>query len=286
MSADAIKRTPPARAQRVGEGEISAAASVPATVLRGDVAAPGVARIATEIPVALVFNGFLHTVTMASPRDLDDLARGFALTEDIIGDLDDLTELRVVQDGRGLRVEITLDPQCQPEIEQRRRRLVAGTACGLCGIESLDIAVMKPRRVSEALRVTPAALRAALEALPAAQKLNRETSSVHAAAWADRDGRILLTREDVGRHNALDKLIGALASQGAAPGEGFCLITSRCSTEMVQKAMMAGFELLVAVSAPTALALELAEASGMTLVAVARADSQMVYTNPRRLGLA
>jgi FdhD protein len=209
-----------------------------------------------------------------------------AALREIIGDLGDLTGLSIVPDGRGLRVEITLAPECQPEIEKRRRRLVAGTACGLCGIESLDLAVMKPRRVGDTLRTSPTALRAALAAVPDAQKLNRETSSVHAAAWADRQGRIVLTREDVGRHNALDKLIGALALQGAAPGDGFCIITSRCSTEMVQKSMMAGFELLAAVSAPTVLALELAEAAGMTLVAVARADSQIVHTNPRRLGLA
>jgi FdhD protein len=284
VSVDAIKPASLTRPQRAGEGESGVAAtSVSATILRGDATAPTIARVAAELPVALVFNGVLHTVTMASPGDLDDLARGFALTEDIIGDLDDVTDLHVVPDGRGLRVEIALRPECQPEIEKRRRRMVAGTACGLCGIESLDIAVMKPRRVGQALRLPTAALRSALAALPVFQPLNRETAAVHAAAWAERDGRILLSREDVGRHNALDKLIGALAVRSIAPADGFCLITSRCSTEMVQKAMMAGFELLVAVSAPTALALELAEAAGMTLVAVARADAQTVFTHPERL---
>jgi FdhD protein len=263
-----------------------ASARVSATILHGDAATPTIARVATEIPVALVYNGVLHTVMMASPRDLDDLARGFSITEDLIGDLADLTDIRVAQDGRGLRIDMTLAAECQPEIEKRRRRLVAGTACGLCGIESLDLAVMKPRRVGDGLRVAPQALCAALAALPQSQALNRETAATHAAAWADRDGRIVIAREDVGRHNALDKLIGALAARRVAPGEGFCVITSRCSTEMVQKSMMAGFELLVAVSAPTALALELAEAADITLVAIARADSQIVYTHARRLGLA
>src|SRR5262249_31360607 len=161
----------------------------------------------------------------------------------------------------GTELHITVEEDAAARAASRERRLVGRSGCGLCGVASLTDAMVQPRAVGRSLRVAHAALEAALAALPAVQPLHRETHAAHAAAWASRDGRILLAREDVGRHNALDKLVGAMARGHVDPAGGFCVITSRCSYEMVQKAMAAGIELLVAVSAPTGLALRLAEAA-------------------------
>ncbi len=253
--------------------------------LRGNAAHAASGRIAEEAPAALVYNNVVQAVMMATPADLEDFAWGFSLTEGIVADPDEIVGVAVRPVSDGTELHITVEQEAATRAAARERKLVGRTGCGLCGIASLTEAIVRPRAVGRRLHVAPAALARALAALPEHQPLNRETRAVHAAAWAAPDGRILLAREDVGRHNALDKLVGAMARGHVDPASGFCVITSRCSYEMVQKAMMVGIELLVAVSAPTGLALRLAEAAGMTVVAVARADAQTVFTHPERLGL-
>jgi FdhD protein len=255
-------------------------------VLHGDAADAAARRIAEEAPVALAYNNVVQAVMMATPQDLEDFAWGFSLTEGIVADADEIVGVAVRAVPDGTEIDVTVEAEAAARASSRERKLVGRTSCGLCGVTSLAQAVVHPRAVGRRLRVAPAALERALAALPEFQPLNRATHAVHAAAWAAPDGRILLAREDVGRHNALDKLIGAMARGHVDPTQGFCIITSRCSTEMVQKAMMVGIEMLVAVSAPTGWALRLAEASGMTLVAVARSDAQTVFAHPERLGLA
>jgi len=254
--------------------------------LRGDAARLAAGRIAEEVPVALVYNNVVRAVMMATPADLEDFAWGFSLSEGIVADPDEIVAVAVRTVSDGAEIHVTVEEEAALRAAARERTLVGRSGCGLCGVASLTEAIVRPRPVGRRVAVARAALARALAVLPEHQPLNRETHAVHAAAWAAPDGDILLAREDVGRHNALDKLIGAMARGHVDPGAGFCVITSRCSYEMVQKAMTVGIELLVAVSAPTALALRLAEAAGMTLVAIARADAQRVYTHPERLGLA
>jgi FdhD protein len=233
--------------------------------------------IAAEVPVALVYNGTSHVVMMATPQDLEDFALGFSLSEGILRRAGELAEIEIVEDSNGIEARMTIDRLRFAKLAERRRNLTGRTGCGICGLDSLE-AVLRPL---PALPPQPApdldAVRRALEALPEAQRINRETHSIHAAAWADREGRILLLREDVGRHNALDKLIGAMARAEIDPAAGFALITSRCSVEMVQKAVTFAMPCLVAISAPTTLALRLAVDSGLRLVALARGDSLTVY---------
>ena len=239
--------------------------------------------IAEEAPVALVYNGISHAVMMATPADLADFALGFSLSEGIIQSADELLDLAVepVDEGIEVRMAIALDRFAA--LKERRRSLAGRTGCGLCGVDSLKEAVRHPAPIAHDTRFEVKAINRALAELPKHQAMNRATGAVHAAAWVDMHGAITLVREDVGRHNALDKLIGALARGGVDRGRGFALITSRCSVEMVQKAVAAGIPMLVAISAPTALAKRLAEETRLTLVALARADSLLVLTHPWRL---
>ncbi len=190
----------------------------------------------------------------------------------------ELADLELVEDANGIEVRMTIDKRRFAKLAERRRNLTGRTGCGICGLDSLE-AVLRPLPAL-APQPTPSldAVRRALAALPEAQRINHETHSLHAAAWADREGKILLLREDVGRHNALDKLIGAMAREVMDPVAGFALITSRCSVEMVQKAVTLGMPCLVAISAPTTLALRLAAEAGLSLIAFARADSLTVYS--------
>jgi FdhD protein len=234
--------------------------------------------VAAEVPVALVYNGVSHVVMMATPQDLAEFALGFSLSEGILRRPGELGDLEIVEDANGIEVRMTIDKLRFAKLAERRRNLTGRTGCGICGLDSLE-AVLRPLPALAA-QPTPSldAVRLALAALPEAQRINRETHSIHAAAWADREGKLLLLREDVGRHNALDKLIGAMAQAETDPAAGFVLITSRCSVEMVQKAVTLGMPCLVAISAPTTLALRLASEAGLTLIALARADSLTIYS--------
>ncbi len=235
-----------------------------------------------ELPVAMVYDDVSYAVMMATPADLEDFAYGFSLTDGMIAHGGEIDRVAVNPTDQGMEIAITLADSWL-ETTARPRRLTAGSACGLCGVDAL--AKVKPviETVPRRLSVPRASIVAAVRDLADHQPLNRETHSVHAAAWADTAGRILLAREDIGRHNALDKLVGALMRAGIDPAGGFCLITSRCSYEMVQKAVAYGIEMLVAVSGPSGLALDLAATAGLTLVAIARDDAQTVFAGGERI---
>jgi FdhD protein len=216
---------------------------------------PDFARaIAVEAPVQIVIGGAPFAVMMATPQDLEDFACGFALTEQIAASLDDVRGVEVEQVEEGWKLKIALSSERLQAHLARGRAMSGRTGCGLCGIEDFAQIPSPPQPAHPQPPIAPAAIRAALEDLETRQPLNRLTGAVHAAAWCGRDGTIVLIREDVGRHNALDKAIGALARAGVAPEGGFFVITSRCSFEMVAKAAIFGVGTLVAVSAPTSFA--------------------------------
>lgn len=252
---------------------------------RGDAAAAGARAVPEETPVAMVYDGGAHAVMMATPADLEDFAVGFSLSEGIVASTGDIRSMEVVEQPEGIELRMWLVPGEGAALAERRRRIAGPTGCGLCGVDSLSEAVRPVWEVGEGIRVSPAEVMAAVEALAPLQALNRETHAVHAAAfWRPGEG-VSHVREDVGRHNALDKLAGALARAGIEGASGVLLLTSRVSVEMVQKAATAGIATLVAVSAPTALAIRTAEAAGITLVAVARRDGFEVFTRPERIVL-
>jgi FdhD protein len=234
--------------------------------------------VAVEAPVNVLFGGVPFAVMMTTPTDLEDFAVGFALTEGIVGAIADIRDVAVERAADGLKVNVALSGERMAAHLARRRVIAGRTGCGLCGIEDLA-SLPGARRVEPARPVEPAAIAAALAALDHGQPLNARTHATHAAAWCDRRGAIVALREDVGRHNALDKLIGALARTGISAGEGFFVITSRCSFEMVAKAAVFGASTLVALSAPTSLAIERAAANGLTLIAVARADKAQIFND-------
>jgi FdhD protein len=252
-------------------------------VLPNGTSAPITEVIAEEVPVALVYNNISHAVMMATPADLRDFGLGFSLSEGILAGRDDLMDIGIAESEAGIEVRMAIAVERFRRLRERRRTLAGRTGCGICGVESLEQAIRPVPSVTAATTVPIDAVYAALAELPRRQAVNQLTRSVHAAAWVDPSGRILLVREDVGRHNALDKLIGAMAWRGLDAAAGFALITSRCSVEMVQKAAAVGIPVLVAISAPTALARRLAEGCGLTLVALARPDSVLVVTHPQRI---
>lgn len=239
--------------------------------------------LADEVPVALVFNGLSHAVMLASPADLEDFALGFGLTEGLLAAAGELYGVDVLPVATGIELRLEVASACAWRLKERRRTLAGRTGCGLCGVTSIEQALRDLPKLPEGPVFEAKAIAAALAALPEQQRINRETGAVHAAAYADHDGNLLAVREDVGRHNALDKLVGAVARADLAPADGFALVTSRCSMEMVQKAATAGFPMLVAISAPTSLAIELAEQCGLTLVAFARGRDFNVYAHGERL---
>ena len=231
--------------------------------------------VAVEAPVQFTIGGAPHAVMMATPQDLEDFAYGFLLTEGIARPAD-IRGVEVSEAPDGWRIAVALSAE-KLRTHLARRRVIAGrTGCGVCGVEDLaDIPAPEP--VPAGPPVAPEAVGEAVAALDRSQPLNARTRAVHGAAWAARDGRILLVREDVGRHNALDKAIGALLRADADPRDGFFVITSRCSFEMVVKAALFGTGSLVSVSAPTSLALEKARAFGVTVISVARSDSALSF---------
>lgn len=242
--------------------------------------------VAEETPVAFRFNGFAHAVMMATPESLDDFALGFSFTEGVIDHVDDIADVGIREQDGGLAVDVTLAPGALHRYlaDRRLRRLSGNTSCGLCGAEDLRDVQRAAQRVHPSRRPSSstAPFHAVLDALRAFQPLSRLTRGAHASAWIGADGAIRAVREDVGRHNALDKLIGAGLGGAFAADNGFCLITSRCSFEMVQKAVRAGYATLVSAAAPTALAIRTAEAAGLTLFALDRGRGQLLYTLPSK----
>jgi FdhD protein len=240
-------------------------------------AIPSQRAIATEIPVSFVYGDAPYAVMMASPEDVEDFAFGFSLTEGIVRTASEIRKVTVSPQAKGLVVAIELAPGRFREHLSRRRAITGRTSCGLCGVETVE-QLPQAEKLAPAAPIAARAIFTALANLDRNQALNALTHAVHAAAFCSRDGAIRAVREDVGRHNALDKLIGALIREGVSPRDGFILVTSRASFEMVEKAAIFGATTLVAISAPTSLALERAEALGLTLAAIARADSMMVFT--------
>ena len=239
--------------------------------------------VAEEVPVALVYHEVPHVVMLATPADLEDYAVGFTLSEGLVARREEIRGVEVTR-GEGVAdVHITVAWERFSELLRRRRNLTGRTGCGLCGAETANDAIREVPPVPAGVSITAAELHAAIEALSGRQPINARTGSVHAAAWVVPGEGIRVVREDVGRHNALDKTIGALARAEADFGAGYMLITSRASYEMVQKCATVGISLLVALSAPTAFAVRLAERSGLTLVAFARRDQHVIYAHPRRV---
>lgn len=236
-----------------------------------------------ETPVGIVYDSLPYAVVMATPQDIEDLAVGFTVSERIAG-AGDIEDIRIAEHADGVVADILLRKSARKSKAWVRQRTIEGrSSCGLCGVQSLKDAVRPLPRLPDGLAVRRAAIQAAVDALDEAQPLGRQTRATHAAAWADASGRLLLVREDVGRHNALDKLIGAALRAGCDPAQAFIVITSRCSYEMIEKVAAAGVSLLAAISAPTALAIRKAEECGMTLIALARADGHVIFVRPDRV---
>jgi FdhD protein len=236
-----------------------------------------------EVAVAIVYDGSTHAVLMASPADLEDFALGFSMTERIIGSPEAIRSIEIVQQSNGIEARVWLDPVHGHAMASRRRAMAGPTGCGLCGVESLDAAVPDLPRVTSRARFSPAQIFAGLAHLAPAQSLNSITRAVHAAAFIDPTRGLVALAEDVGRHNALDKLVGRLVRTSVVPDSGFIVLTSRVSVEMAQKAAIFGTPLIVAVSAPTALAIRTADRAGLTLAAVARADAFEIFTHTGRI---
>ena len=246
------------------------------------IAADGAARpiaraVACETPVAIEFNGIGYAVLMATPTDLIDLAYGFALAERLIDRATDLVDADLHETPQGMILRAQLSDACSPRIADRVRHRTTESACGLCGIENLEQALRPLPRAAAGSRADGKALFRALADLPRHQPLNRETGAVHVAAACAADGAIRIAREDVGRHNAFDKLVGAMLRQGMDWEDGFALLSSRCSYELVEKAVLSGCPLLAAISAPTSLAVERAAAAGLPLRVLLRADAVLAY---------
>jgi len=241
------------------------------------------ATVAEETPVALVYNGWPHVVMMCTPADIEDFALGFTLTEEIVKWREEIGPLRAVRYSQGIEVEISIPESASDALRQRGRSLVGRTGCGLCGVTTIDDALRPGRAVESGPQITPAAVFRAGEKLPEWQRYNQGTGAVHAAGWSTPDGDIVLAREDVGRHNALDKLVGAMVLEGIDPADGFAVVTSRASYELVQKCAVTGITLLAAISRPTGLAVRMAEAAGITLAALLRGHSVNIYSHPERL---
>ena len=256
---------------------------VPRRIWREGSPSVGSRSIPEETAVALTYNGGTYAVMMTTPRDLEDFAVGFSLSEGVISSSADIDSLEVVPLDEGIELRMWLTKPKADRLRERRRHIAGPTGCGLCGIESIAEAIRPPALIGPGRQFSPEQIMVAMQSLPSRQKLNIETRAVHAAAFWEAVGGIVALREDVGRHNALDKLSGTLARGSVAAAEGIILLTSRVSVEMVQKSASIGAPVMVSVSAPTALAVRMAEAAGITLVAIARADGFEVFTHPGRI---
>ena len=243
----------------------------------------GARLIPEETAIALTYNGGTYAVMMGTPRDLRDFAIGFSLSEGIVRSPDEIETLDIVELDDGIELRMWLTPSSAELVNERRRHIAGPTGCGICGVESIAEAIRPAAVVPKGRTFTPSDIMTAMASIHSLQQLNIQTRAVHAAAfWTPAHGLVAL-REDVGRHNALDKLIGARLRGGQGLADGFALVTSRASYEMVQKAATLGIRMLVAVSAPTALGVELARDCGLTLVGFAREEQQVIYTHPERI---
>jgi FdhD protein len=261
----------------------AAVRNVERQVWREDHTAEGQRTIPEESAIALTYNGGTYAVMMGTPQDLRDFAIGFSLNEGIVQSLEDILSLDIVELDNGIELRMWLSASKAERVNEKRRHIAGPTGCGICGVESIAEAVRPPALVPAGHSFSPAEIMAAMASVAPLQQLNKDTRSVHAAAFWTRPRGIVRVREDVGRHNALDKLAGVLAQQRVTPYDGMVLLTSRVSVEMVQKTAAIGAPLMVAVSAPTALAVRMAEAAGITLAAIARADGFEIFTHPQRI---
>ncbi|MBC7576469.1 MAG: formate dehydrogenase accessory sulfurtransferase FdhD [Tardiphaga sp.] len=257
--------------------------SVSRTIWRRDGASAGLRAVPEETALAITYNGGTYAVMMGTPAELRDFAVGFSLSEGVVKSVDEILSFEAVEFDDGIELRMWLATDTAENISARRRQIAGPTGCGLCGIDSIAEAVKPAAIVGSGRAFAPEQIMAAMASLAPLQKINIETRAVHAAAFWTRGGGIVWLREDVGRHNALDKLAGALAQGRVDANEGMVLLTSRVSVEMVQKTAAIGATLMVSVSAPTALAIRLAEAANITLVAIARADGFEIFTHPHRV---
>ena len=241
--------------------------------------------VAEEVPVALVYNGVSHAVMLATPADLEDFAMGFSCTEGIVDGPSQVYGIEVETSAQGITLNLEIASSSFARLKDRRRTLAGRTGCGLCGTDSLEQAVRTPQPLADTPRFAAAAVSAALGRMRERQQLLGATGATHAAVWCHADGGIVMLREDVGRHNALDKLIGALLRTGQPAREGFIAVSSRASYEMVQKTASAGVGLLAAVSGVTGLAIDTAQGCGVTLLGFARGQDLSVYSHPERISL-
>ena len=264
-------------------------------------------KVAEEVPIALIYNGVSHAVMLATPQDLEDFALGFSLSEGILQTRSELYGVEIVAQVQGIELHLEVATEAFVKLKERRRNLVGRTGCGLCGAESLEQALRLPELPATGLKHSSAGLQAtknntnghatsgasletikatsiqaAFHAIKAQQALQQATGATHACAWMNASGEVQLLREDVGRHNAMDKLMGALAKQPSHES-GFVLTSSRASVEMVQKVAIAGYNILAAISAPTGLAVRIAEAYGVTLVGFLRDNQFVIYTHSDRI---
>ncbi|VIO71601.1 Sulfurtransferase FdhD [Bradyrhizobium ivorense] len=252
-------------------------------VWRNGALSDGARLIPEETALALTYNGGTYAVMMGTPEDLGDFAVGFSLSEGVVQSAEEIETLDIVELDDGIELRMWLKSEKAERLAERRRHIAGPTGCGLCGIDSIAEAVRPAAIVPAGRAFTPREIMAAVATVPPLQEINHQTRAVHAAAFWTKTGGIVALREDVGRHNALDKLAGALARDKVATSEGMVLLTSRVSVEMVQKTAAIGAPLLVAVSAPTALAVKMADAAGITLAAIARSDGFEIFTHPERV---
>ena len=236
--------------------------------------------VAEEAPVALSFNGHPHAVMMATPADLEDFAVGFTLSEQIVTTADEISAIEVVKHAQGVELQLGISEPAAQRLASRPRNLVGRTSCGLCGVELISDALRDIEPIQAAAHFSIDAVMRAESELLGRQSWNLETGAMHAAAWVSADGKLQIVREDVGRHNALDKIIGAIGRQGRNGSDGFIVITSRASYELVQKTAVARIPMIAAVSRPTGLAIRLAEAAGIALIGLLRKGSANVYADP------
>jgi FdhD protein len=248
------------------------------TRLQAGTVLDGIDTVAEETPVALVFNGISHAVMMATPQALEDFGLGFALSEGILSSSRDCRDIEVVTGRAGVEVRMTIAPRAMAALKERRRTLEGRTGCGLCGVDSLEALALPPPRVAPQPAPSLVSVTRAFANLPAWQRLHQQSGACHAAAWATLDGEIVVVREDVGRHNALDKLIGHLAATAQERGPGFALMSSRASYELVTKCARANIGTLATVSAPTGLAIRVAQQAGVTLLGFCRNGRAVDYT--------